>query len=122
MQVNILGLEEKMCSNVFDQASIQKQLDRQFGKFDSKGIMQVSFRDVKNSGLYEVAMKLESKGKNFNSSAQDETASKALGEAKRKLKYQILKDQEAKKCEKRSPRGGRAAQKILSEQEERKVL
>ena len=114
MEINITNLETKMCSNTFNEDSIKEQLSRQFSKFDNNGIVQVEFKDTKNSGIYEVFMKLEANKKTFSSAAKDSTASKAYAQAKSKLSAQVEKQRSVKKQKAHSPRGGRVASKILA--------
>ncbi len=115
MQINITNLETKMCSNTFNEQSITTQLERQFGKFDANGIVQVNFKEVKNSGLYQVSIKFEQDTTSFSSNASATTASKAFGQAKAKLSAQVEKQRSVKKCGKRSPKD--EVKKLLEEQE-----
>ncbi len=103
MQINITNLETKMCSNTFNEEFVKAQLERQFSKFDEKALVQVSFKEVKNSGLYEVIMKLEAQNKTFSSSATNNSASKCFAEAKEKLFAQATKQRSVEKTKAHNP-------------------
>lgn len=112
MEINITNLETKMCSNTFNEESIKAQLERGFGKFDAKGLLQVEFREQKVGG-YEVSLKLDANKKSYTASSTDSTASKAFSQAKAKLSSQVEKQRSVQKCGKRSPKG--EVKKLLKE-------
>lgn len=115
MQINISNLETKMCSNTFNEESIKAQLERQFGKFDKNAILQVNFREVKNSGMYEVSMKLDANKKSYTSTADETSASKGYAEAKEKLFAQISKERSVNKDKSRPPRCKKSVSKPVEE-------
>lgn len=114
MQVNILNFETSMQSNSFDENTIQKQADRQFGKVaGDNGVLQVAFHKIKNSGLCDVTMRLDTDKKSYSSSASSSTASKSFADAVSKMDAQINKQRDLKKSRTKQPRGSKAVAKTI---------
>ena len=119
MQVNISNLETNMCSNTFNQEFIEKQAERQFGNLaGDEGVLQVVFHKIKNNGLYDVNLRLDTAKKNYSSSASASTASKSFSDAMCKIDAQINKQRSVCKSRAKTARGNKVANKMLEATEE----
>ena len=119
MQVNISNLETNMCSNTFNQEFIEKQAERQFGNLaGDEGV----FHKIKNNGLYDVNLRLDTAKKNYSSSASASTASKSFSDAMCKIDAQINKQRSVCKSRAKTARGNKVANKMLEATEEDLML